>query len=323
MLLSVIIPVYNGGKTILNCVNSIIKDFAGCQNNIEIIIVNDGSTDDTLSKIKQIKFQNLKVISKSNGGVSSARNAGIEVAIGRYIWFIDSDDTLPDFKGEYLIDKFESKPYIDMFLFGFKKRTNPNITKLVHNKHSVLLDHSGFIKEFNKIFSENEFNVPWNRIIKRSIIEKNQIRFDPQMSIGEDTVFNCTVIPYLQKIYIIDRPLYIYNLFLSGSSKNYNPLLRFNLLKLNSALKVLTESQGIDRKFFENKYERMNFSLLVNLIKKYDKYDDFREKFIYEILPKEKIRFLKLNWKAKVFYLLVKFNKTGYRIVKNNLNRNL
>ena len=125
-LLSFIIPVYNGEKTIAKCINTIISNFNEYQNEIEIIVINDGSIDNTLKSIEQIKFKNLRIISKNNGGVSSARNIGIENAIGKYIWFIDSDDYLLQFDGNCLIGRLNHNLNIDVFLFGFKKRINPN-----------------------------------------------------------------------------------------------------------------------------------------------------------------------------------------------------
>lgn len=315
-LLSFIIPVYNGEKTIAKCINTIISNFNEYQNEIEIIVINDGSNDNTLKSIEQIKFKNLRIISKNNGGVSSARNIGIENAIGKYIWFIDSDDYLLQFDGNYLIGRLNHNLNIDVFLFGFKKRINPNDVKVVCNKKDEVLNHTAFIKKFNNIFSENEFNVPWNRIIKRSIVKEHKIRFDPQMSVGEDSAFNCELVPYINKINIINQPLYMYNLFLSGGIKGYNPQLRFNLLKLNNVLKSLINNQGIDRAFFENKYERMNFSLLVNLAQNCDNYEEFKSRLAYETLPRENIYFFKLSRKAKVFYLLTKFNRVGYKVAK-------
>lgn len=315
-LLSFIIPVYNGEKTIANCIKTIIDNFTNYKNNIEIIVINDGSTDDTLEQIDLINFKNLKVISKKNGGVSSARNIGIKNAAGKFVWFIDSDDNLLEFDSSLLVDILERNRNIDMILFGFKKRVTKNITKLVCNKRNEVLNHSAFIKEFNSIFSNNEFNVPWNKIIRRSIIEKSQTRFDPKMSIGEDAAFNCSIVPYLDQVCIINQPLYMYNLFLSRNSHGYNPQLRFNLLKLDHILKSLISNQGIDRIFFENKYERMNFSLLTNLAQNCEKYKEFKDRYTYETLPKEKVDFLRLNRKAKIFYLLTKFSGLGYKIVK-------
>ena len=93
MLISVIVPVYNTGKYLKKCVDSILNQTIGF-NNIELIIVNDGSSDDSDSIIKDIinKNSKIKYFSKENGGQGSARNLGLKHATGEYISFVDSDD---------------------------------------------------------------------------------------------------------------------------------------------------------------------------------------------------------------------------------------
>ena len=91
MDISIIIPIYNVEKYVEECINSVINQ--SIKKNIEIILVNDGSTDLSRSKIEKYKLlDNIKIIDKENGGLSSARNIGICEAIGKYIVFIDSDD---------------------------------------------------------------------------------------------------------------------------------------------------------------------------------------------------------------------------------------
>ena len=318
MILSIVIPTYNEEKLIFRCLSSIAKNFTECENDIEVIVVDDGSTDNTVNEVNKCKIKNLRLISKSNGGVSSARNIGIKNSSGKFIWFIDSDDCLLNFDGKQLLNMLSKKGSIDMFLFGFKKMLTEHDEKVVVNKKNEILDHQKFIEQFNEIFTRNEFNVPWNRIIRRSIITTNSIEFDTQMKTGEDAVFNCQLIKYIQKIYIINKPLYRYNLFYSKQTNKYDPELRFNLLKLNNTLKRLVVGQNIDSPFFENKYERMNYTLLANLAQKYKTYYEFKSQINAELLPYTKINFLKLCGKEKIFFLLVKFNYVGYLLAKKD-----
>ena len=318
MILSIVIPTYNEEKLIFRCLSSIAKNFTECENDIEVIVVDDGSTDNTVNEVNKCKIKNLRLISKSNGGVSSARNIGIKNSSGKFIWFIDSDDCLLNFDGKQLLNMLSKKGSIDMFLFGFKKMLTEHDEKVVVNKKNEILDHQKFIEQFNEIFTRNEFNVPWNRIIRRSIITTNSIEFDTQMKTGEDAVFNCQLIKYIQKIYIINKPLYRYNLFYSKQTNKYDPELRFNLLKLNNTLKRLVVGQNIDSPFFENKYERMNYTLVANLAQKYKTYYEFKSQINAELLPYTKINFLKLGGKEKIFFLLVKFNYVGYLLAKKD-----
>ena len=157
MFLSIVIPAYNAEKTVLRCLNSIACNFADCEDDVEIIVVDDGSKDNTVEEIKKSSWLNLKLITKRNGGVSSARNTGIEIATGKYVWFIDSDDSLVDFDGAKLLDLLKSKE-ADVYLFGFKKVRVDERTDIVYNNNSRMLSNIDFFKQFTSIFEENEFN---------------------------------------------------------------------------------------------------------------------------------------------------------------------
>jgi len=97
--ISFIIPTYNNGNLLDRCVKSIENQFTDTNDNYEIIIVNDGSTDNTAEVIRTLVCQNehIKSIEKPNGGVSAARNDGLKIAEGKYVYFVDADDFLfPD-----------------------------------------------------------------------------------------------------------------------------------------------------------------------------------------------------------------------------------
>lgn len=115
--LSIIIPVYNSGKYIARCLDSIIKSGLPL-NNIEIIIINDGSTDNSLHIIKSeiSKFPNHKLISQANQGAGAARNTGIKNSVGQYIWFIDSDDYINTSANKMLDDIIHIKS--DIFIIN-------------------------------------------------------------------------------------------------------------------------------------------------------------------------------------------------------------
>lgn len=95
--LSIVIPVYNVEKYIEKCIRSIITQRIDDKYEYEILIVNDGTKDDSMSIVSKFTADyNIRVINKENGGLSSARNLGLKYCIGDYVWFVDSDDTIPD-----------------------------------------------------------------------------------------------------------------------------------------------------------------------------------------------------------------------------------
>ena len=119
--LSIIIPAYNAAKTLVRTVDSIVnQNYSNL--NYEIIIINDGSTDNTVSVLNGISklYKNVCIIHKENGGVSSARNAGLKVAQGDYIYFMDSDDTIHPELLE-IVDDFAEHFNADLVSFGLQE----------------------------------------------------------------------------------------------------------------------------------------------------------------------------------------------------------
>lgn len=313
MFLSIVIPVYNGEKTVLRCLNSIARNFGDYEDDVEVIVVDDGSEDNTVEEIQKSKLSNLKLIIKENGGVSLARNVGIETATGKYIWFIDSDDFLVDFDGTKLLDFFKSKE-ADAYLFGFKKVRVNEKEDIVYNHRARMLSNLEFCKQFASIFDENEFNAPWNKVFRLSLIKEHKIRFVQGMRVGEDATFNCQVFNHAKTVYILNQILYRYSL--DNSGKGYQPYLSHDLSYLNAELKKFCNRNQINPIFFYSRYVRLNWALISNVVVKAKNnkltWRQFKKVVQDERLPREKIPFNKLNWKLKVLYLLTKFYGLNY-----------
>lgn len=191
MKISVIVPIYNCEKYLVQCVESLI---AQTYKNIEIILVNDGSTDSSFDICaKYNKLDNrICVIDKKNGGVSSARNAGIKVATGEYVLFVDADDWLSVDACEQIANAVEDKKLL--YLWGANKVATNSIEKLVtvqkKDMPSLIADIISVSKGQN-IFIRS----PWAKVYKRSILEK--CCFPEDIYIGEDA---CFLLRYLQYI---------------------------------------------------------------------------------------------------------------------------
>ena len=215
-LVSIVIPVYNTGKVASQLIKDILNDE---YKNIELVVVDDGSKDDSFELLDNIKSKKLRVFSKANGGPSSARNYGISVAKGEYILFIDSDDKVKDDYVSKMVETI-SKPDIDLVMAGVKfVEANRKIEKdefLDEFKHKK----NEKIKTFTlrSMLNDGRIYPAFNKIFEMDIIKKYNIRFDEGMRFGEDTKF---VLDYICKmdgeIAQILEPLYIYNVGTSTS----------------------------------------------------------------------------------------------------------
>lgn len=133
MKLSIIIPIYKTQDTLDRCIGSILRQSF---TDYELLLVDDGSPDECPRLCDEYaqKDQRISVIHKENGGLSNARNAGIEQAKGEYITFIDSDDAIEEDTLQLLVDELEEHPYIDVLEYPIKERIgNPNREKSFHS----------------------------------------------------------------------------------------------------------------------------------------------------------------------------------------------
>ena len=168
-LFSIIVPIYNSEEYLHNCLDSILNQkFTG----FELIAVDDGSTDrsGTICDENASKDSRVKVIHKKNGGLSSARNAGLDIAEGKYIMFVDSDDELNDNDALDAIQEYVvNAPEVDIFIT--KTWTNPNFDDVSGEKLLTFLIDLGF--------KEKKFSVGvWDKVYRHSFIKDNSIMFD-------------------------------------------------------------------------------------------------------------------------------------------------
>lgn len=209
---SIIIPVYNVSEFLDECVESACNQ---TYSNIEIILVDDGSTDDSGKKCDVFEKIDgrIRVVHKENGGLSSARNAGLDIATGEYIYFLDSDDyienTLLEKTIHYMNDGY------DMVIFGYNKvymdgRIEPlpyhMSGKYIHNDEKEKIDFLTRILLKGRVGWE-----AWSRIYRRDIIEKFQLRFvDNKRIFAEDLYFCLCYSAHVKRFLSIDSLLYYY-----------------------------------------------------------------------------------------------------------------
>jgi len=209
--ISIIVPVYNAVKTLHKCIDSILKQSI---DNYELILINDGSKDDSLNLCLAYADidSRIKVFDKTNGGPSAARNMGIGMASGNLIVFIDSDDYVePDF----LVNLFSDASDADLVIAGINKiKKDQNDTSF--NFPNRLID----VKE-QKVYLEDfplsDYGYPFSKLFKKDILDRNQIRFIEDIHMFEDVLFLFTYIKYCDKIKLNDKALYNYVIAEGGS----------------------------------------------------------------------------------------------------------
>ena len=201
---SIIIPVYNGEKTIERCLLSIINQSSKMIE--EIIVVDDGSIDRTSDIIRSLieKDARIHLIQKKNGGVSSARNTGIHHAHGEYLMFVDGDDKI---KKDLVENLIKSIDVYDMAIAGIELHQDSQISNIGIN--TVLSDKS-VMEKYGREVPGLLINGPYSKLYRRSIIEKNKLLFDETLSLGEDTVFVFQYLNYCTKVIFTSYCGYIY-----------------------------------------------------------------------------------------------------------------
>lgn len=214
-LVSIIVPIYKVEQYLEKCFDSI--DYQTYKN-IEVILVDDGSPDKCGDMCEEYarKHNNVKVIHKQNGGLSSARNAGLEVATGELVYFFDSDDYISDNLVERCVDLFRESS-CDLVVFNYKNfDDNGNEwkqNKFSRNIFNVKSEKSRLHLLLNE-FLKYEFGYEaWNRMYKRSAIIDNGLRFAPNKEVfSEDICFNLCYLLVSNHIEVIEDDLYFYRI---------------------------------------------------------------------------------------------------------------
>ena len=202
ILLSIVVPVYNVENYLKKCVDSLLNQ---TNDNYEIIIVNDGSTDNSLKICEEYsKNKKIKLYTKKNGGLSSARNYGIDKASGEYIAFVDSDDWVTNDYVEKITDTINDNKNSDLITYdiiSINDGWQDGVTRKIY-KNFDSMDKHNFIQEcFNPSFA-------WARVYKKELIEK--IKFPKENYWYEDMATTPIVLAKSKNMKYIDKPLYYY-----------------------------------------------------------------------------------------------------------------
>lgn len=314
-MLSVIVAAYNVEKYICKCLESLLsQSYEDC----EILVINDGSTDNTEKIVKDYEKKNkkIKLLSKTNGGLSDTRNYGISHSTGEYVTFVDGDD----YVDKEIYNEMLNKMIIensDMCVCNFKK-VYSNKIKIPKLNYSLFKGElvQNFLLKHDEIFS-----ISCNKIYKKEIMIKNNIFFINK-AFFDDLGFNSKYILYTKKISIVNKAFYNY-VQREGSitkSKVYNPYIERAILDLKNNLKLFYKEHNFYEKYklsLEGIYIRMEI-YKINYILKFNSYNE-------EDINKIKINYIlyfPLKHKIAIILMKLRIYKYIYKILekKDSLN---
>lgn len=233
-LVSIIIPAYNAEKYLRRCLSSAMEQ---TYQSIEIIVVNDGSSDTTLQICREYERMDhrFRIINKENTGVSDSRNQALAIAKGQYLQFMDSDDWLTHDATESLVyaaEKYES----DMVIADFYRVEGAVFTEKQHIRKRGPLTREEYAENMMRDPADFYYGVLWNKLYRRSIVEEYQLRMEKELRWCEDFLFNLQFIQHAERFTAIQIPIYYYmkrkgSIVSTDWKKSYAVKLKFQLLK--------------------------------------------------------------------------------------------
>ena len=233
-LVSVIVPVYNSEGTLHACIKSIMEQ---SYPNIEIILVNDGSSDDSLNVCRALAAgdERIRIVDKPNSGVSASRNAGIESAQGKYLQFIDSDDYLSPDSTRLMVECAEENQ-CDLVIGEFYRVEGKHIVASTNIPGGQTLDKHEFARRLMNSPLNFYYGVMWNKLYRRAIIIENDIRCCTDLSWCEDFLFNIDYYARMNTVCTLDTPVYYYVKRKGSLANSYDSIAPLRVFKMRRAM---------------------------------------------------------------------------------------
>lgn len=248
-LVSLIVPVYNAEDSLEACLESVLKQ---SHKEIQLILINDGSKDGSLSICQAYSEKDPRVIliDQPNAGPGAARNAGLRAATGDYLQFLDSDDILPAGAVEALVEAMDGQ---DLVIGHFEINIGDKWSDRGLIKHDHAMERLEFLERLIKWPGSYYYSSMCNKMYARAIIEKAGLRFDESFIWGEDCLFNMRYYRHVQKVRCIPKVVYRYYRKVGGLSwgsvfqLHKGTRIKF---KIYRALRSLYQMDGLYRRYY-------------------------------------------------------------------------
>jgi len=316
-ILSIIIPIYNVEKYIDRCLQSILPQTL--TNNIEIIVVNDGTPDKSMNIVsKYAETYSISIINQQNQGLSMARNNGLKVAHGEYIWFVDSDDTLLPGSIDKIIKVLNSHVGIDVIA-----------TVLLQQKESDGTSALEYTPDFSVntgreyMFRGNHLGASQRYIIRKKFLLDNNLFFMPNVY-HEDGEFGHKMMYLAKTVYVMPDPVYCYLLRSSGSiMSTRNMKMNYDLIVIYKELEKFckTKVEEKDRIRFLSLaancvYDTILFSRRVIFTKEFKHFYVENKKLIHQVAGQFLPHLRKIGWRSYIRAMHFYFYPLGWTKTK-------
>ena len=267
ILVSVIIPVYNGEKYLKECIESLLNQTL---KECEFIFIDDGSTDDSSIIINEYKSRDdrIKLINQKNQGVSVARNNGLKVARGKYIGFVDADDYVDKdmFYKLYLTSEDKNSDFI---MCNFKTTVDGyEKTSTYYYPEYIVMNREYIIENIiYKMIESGHLNAIWNKLYKKEIIYKYNIEFTEGMKMGEDGIFNFQYFQVADSFVYIPYVGYHYREVSGSATRNikYMDYFKDDLYMYNQELPIISNIYLDEDKVYTLKMKKFINSVISNI----------------------------------------------------------
>lgn len=272
-LISIIVPVYNAERYLAKCVDSLLNQTL---QNIEIVCVNDGSTDNSLAILKEYDDYRIVIVDKNNSGVSGARNNGLDVARGNYIMFVDSDDWIEAETCEVAYNSIVQEQ-ADIVMWSYITETFERSTpKTIFRQNNIFYKkqvseklHRRFIGVLREELAHPELADAlcpvWGKLYKREVIDKTRVRFVDLKEIGtyEDGLFNLEVFGYANKVvYLMDCFYHYVRVSSDSVTSGYRKELFFQWKNLFNRMQIYIDTNNLPEIYNEALSNRIALSIL-------------------------------------------------------------
>lgn len=250
-MISIIVPVYKVEKYIKQCIESIIKQ---TYKDIEIILVDDGSPDNcpAICDGYAESDKRIKVVHKPNGGLISARKAGLQASTGEYVCFVDGDDWIEPDMYEHIagaVDLTDADCIITQFYYAYpdkEEKSRYKLNKELYTRSDIETEIFPTMLFDNQYYRFGIYPCCWTKVFKRELLIKHLMDADDRIRIGEDIAFTYPCLMECQSIAFVDKALYHYRINSESMTKAYDPVLQDIIYLPYQALIKKSNDLGVD-----------------------------------------------------------------------------